>query len=73
LDQALAHVLQFLNNQAELCKIIIWAETKHSSRCGSIGSSFGMWVARTIFSQPVHLFVKVVDPLSLVNNQKHHP
>jgi len=56
----------FKKNQAELCKIIIWADTKNSSRCGSIGSSFGMWVARTMFSQPVHLFVKVVDPLSLV-------
>ncbi len=42
------------------------ADTKTSSRSGGIGSSFGMWVARTIFSQPVHLLVKVVDPLSLV-------
>jgi hypothetical protein len=44
----------------------IWADTKTSSRSGGIGSSFGIWVARTIFWQPVHLLVKVVDPLSLV-------
>jgi hypothetical protein len=44
----------------------IWANTKTSSRSGGIGSSYGMWVARTIFSQPVHLLLKVVDPLSLV-------
>jgi hypothetical protein len=39
---------------------------KNSSRSGSKGSSFGMWVARTIFSQLVHLSIKVVDLLSLV-------
>jgi len=66
LYQALAHLLQFKKNQAELCKIIIWADTKNSSRSGSIGTSFGIWVARIIFWQPVHLSVKVVDPLSLV-------
>jgi len=44
----------------------IWADTKTSSRSGGIGSSFGMWVGRTMCSQPVHLLVKVVDPLSLV-------
>jgi hypothetical protein len=53
LDQALAHVVQFLENQAELCKIIIWADTKNSSRSGSIGSSFGMWEAGTIFAKPL--------------------
>jgi hypothetical protein len=26
-----------------------WANTKTSSRSGDIGSSFGMWVARTVF------------------------
>jgi hypothetical protein len=65
LDQAFTCVLQFLKNHAELCKHYL-ADTKNSSRSSSIGSSFGMWVARTIFSQPVHLFVKVVDPLSIV-------
>jgi hypothetical protein len=49
LDQALAHVLQFKKKQAELWKIVIWADTKNSGRSGSIGSSFGMWVARIIF------------------------
>jgi hypothetical protein len=66
LDQAFTRVLQFKKNHAELCKHYL-ADTKNSSRSGSIGSSFGMWVARTIFSQPVHLFVKVVDPLSSYN------